>query len=75
MNEKKRRVKYILYDLIYNTSVWYPLSRSIPRIFRKVYYGNEDDGRKTGPQYDEEEDRSGREKKIRGLIHGVKYTK
>lgn len=32
----------------FNTSVRYPLSRSILGIFREVYYGNVDDGRKTG---------------------------
>lgn len=32
----------------FNTSVRYPLSGSILGIFREVYYGNEDDGRRTG---------------------------
>lgn len=59
----------------FNTSVRYPLSRSILGIFRGVYYGNMDDGRKTGRSADEEEDRNGEGIEDRRLIHGVKYMK
>lgn len=64
----------------------YPLSRSIlGGSFDKIYYGNEDDGRKTGPSAMKKKKKkigaAGREGGGRGkgdqglLIHSVKYMK
>lgn len=64
----------------------YPLSRSIlGGSFDEIYYGNEDDGRKTGPSAMKKKKKKigtvggegeGRGKGDQGLlIHGVKYMK
>lgn len=63
----------------------YPLSRSIlGGSFDEIYYGNEDDGRKTGPSALKKKKKigaTGREGGGRGkgdqglLIHSVKYMK